>query len=352
MRTRLAIVAAALQVLVLAFMAGEREWVLRFGRPILLRTAPIDPNDPMRGEYARFNYDINSVPRALWRDGLPDMFPANTYDYRKTRDVRVYAALQVDDSSVAELVSLSDRRPPEGMFITGRVVSPNSNQLNVRYGIEALFMQQGESQKLEDLRRKDRPSVPLDAEISVNDSGLAVLRGYRWEPLGLNITAERETLPPTTAGNQNRRQPAMVALKIELKNYSTGDVAVVDLPDHRSFRIVNDNVGGQEIRYRWVGANTTAPAPQVGNVVVLKPGQSFSSRIDLTQAAWFVVDTKAPAARQQPMPLREVVDAWSARYRLEYSPPTKAASTGLPQENIIHHGRLRSRAFNPTQTLD
>ena len=53
MRARLPWIVAALQIVLLAFMAGEREWVARTGTPVVLRTAPIDPRDPMRGDYVR-----------------------------------------------------------------------------------------------------------------------------------------------------------------------------------------------------------------------------------------------------------------------------------------------------------
>jgi len=49
MKTKLILSVATLQVLVLAYLAAEREWVLHTGRTFYLRTAPIDPHDVMRG---------------------------------------------------------------------------------------------------------------------------------------------------------------------------------------------------------------------------------------------------------------------------------------------------------------
>ena len=65
MRAKLTIAIAALQLVVLAYMAGEREWVVRTGRTIYLRTAPLDPRDAMRGDYVSLSYDISRVPRDL-----------------------------------------------------------------------------------------------------------------------------------------------------------------------------------------------------------------------------------------------------------------------------------------------
>lgn len=67
MKVKLALLVAGLQVLVLAFMAGQREWIARTGQPVTLRTTPIDPNDPMRGAYVRLEYEISTVPPALCR---------------------------------------------------------------------------------------------------------------------------------------------------------------------------------------------------------------------------------------------------------------------------------------------
>jgi uncharacterized membrane-anchored protein len=356
-RLLLAALVATAQLVVLGFMTGQRESVLHYGRSILLRTAPVDPNDPMRGEYARFNYELSSVPRALWRDGLPARFPPNSYDYRSGRDLRVYAALRVDEAGIAELVSLSDRQPADGLYLQGRVNNLNGANLSVRYGIEALFLEQGKSQKLEDARRKERPGAPMDAEVAVSDAGLAVIKGYQWEPLGIVATFERTPPPPQPApapGNRPppRTQPVITALTLELKNYGTEDLAIVDAPDGGSFRLVAANTG-QETHYRWVGeARPAGPAPEAAQVFVLKPGESHRTRIDLTRPEWFVVDTRLAPAKQKPLALREVTDLWSASFRMEYAPPPKDRVATLPHAERIRHARLLSRMFNPGTNID
>jgi uncharacterized membrane-anchored protein len=62
MRTKLIIAAIFVQVLVLGWMAGEREWIVRTAPTVWLRTAPVDPQDLFRGEYVRLNYDISTIP--------------------------------------------------------------------------------------------------------------------------------------------------------------------------------------------------------------------------------------------------------------------------------------------------
>ena len=72
MRRILILACIAAQALVLGVMAGEREFILITGERIRLRTAPIDPRDPFRGDFVRLRYEISSVAPGQIRDGLRD----------------------------------------------------------------------------------------------------------------------------------------------------------------------------------------------------------------------------------------------------------------------------------------
>lgn len=352
MRYRFAIAAVVLQVLALGFMAGEREWILRHGRTLLLRTAPIDPNDPMRGDYARLDYEISHVPKHLWEGQLAKTAPTPAADFGRARERRVYARLQTSEGDIAELVGLTDRKPADGIFLRGRTETSYGQNLQVRYGIEALFMQQGDAKKLEELRVSEKPGVPLDIEVAVSSAGVAVLKNYHWESLGITLAFERSPAPRTDRNqpdNPNRAQ-VITALKVQLKNHGPNDVAIVDLPGGGSFRLVADE-RWQESRYRWVGENLSPPAATPDHVVVLKPGEAHTTRLDLLRAEWFVVKTP-PSEEKAAIPLRDVSDPWSASFRVEYAPPSKAHSASLPHADLIPHRRLRSRAFNPTAGMD
>jgi uncharacterized membrane-anchored protein len=174
MRNRFILLAIALQFAVLAFMAGEREWVLRSGRTVFLRTAPVDPRDPMRGDYVRFAYEISNVPRALCRDGTAGWPGREWRDQRRLRDRRVYAIIRQDEEQVAELVALTDREPVKGTFIRGRVASVHAQGIVVRFGVEAMFTEQGKARALENAPQLQQ-GVPLNIETRVSDGGLAVL---------------------------------------------------------------------------------------------------------------------------------------------------------------------------------
>jgi hypothetical protein len=58
------------------------------------------------------------------------------------------------------------------------------------------------------------------------------------------------------------------------------------------------------------------------------------------------------SASGTPVAWGALANPWSVSFRLEYAPPTRAESVGLPHANLIRHSRLRSRAFNPVGAVD
>ena len=125
MRKKLIIAAATLQVLVLAYMAGEREWVRQTGQNIFLRTAPIDPRDAMRGDYVRLNYAISSVPSSRCvgfpelTNGTAENLPPDTRDaarktprrLRRRTPARVLALRRANDCGILRENRVCARRP-------------------------------------------------------------------------------------------------------------------------------------------------------------------------------------------------------------------------------------------------
>ena len=178
MRKWLIIIVAALQVAVLASMAGQREWVVKTGKTIYLRTVPVDPRDLFRGDYVRLNYDISSVPKSLLRDGLVKKYE---------KGMRVYAVLDTNESDVGRLAYVTDKKPKEGLFIRGRVRyrTESASSLQIRYGIEGYFVQQGKGKPLEQVRRREGVRIPLEMEVKLGANGIAVIIGHRYSPVGM-----------------------------------------------------------------------------------------------------------------------------------------------------------------------
>ncbi len=341
MRTSWALAVAVLQLGILAYMAGEREWVLRTGRIVQLRTAPVDPNDPMRGDYQRLSYEISSVPRALCRGAVLkwlDQSPKSD----AVRDRRVYAWLTVGADGMAELAGLSDRAPTDGLYLRGRVEWIYGDVVNVRYGIEALFQSQKRAKEFEDRRRREMTGVPLDALVAVSPGGLPVLKDVQWESLGMTLKLERTPLP----GARQPVERGIIGATALFTNHGRQAVAIVNLPQGRSFRLV-PRPGGTEDDYRWVGGESLRPRADPASVIVLAPGQSHAVHLDLTTPDWCVLNLKVPAAERRPISLTALSGGWGTWFRIEYVPPAPSECAGLPQAEIIQHRRLPSAMFRP-----
>lgn len=348
-RLPLAIAAVAIQVVALAYIAGEREWVLRTGRTVWLRTAPVDPRDVMRGDYVRLDYEIGHVDRSLWREGLTKL--GKTSDARRT-ERRVYASLRAAPDGVAEVTALSDRKPADGLFLRGKLGSERwwSGSPTVRYGLEAFFMEQGKARQLEDARLREKPGVPLNMEVAVGANGIGVIKGYRWESLGITVNFDTVRRTNWQAGFA-QAQNVILSAKVELKNHGSEPLAIVDLPGGRSLALECD-ARWQEPAYRWAGETAPIPAPEPGHVILLQPGQRHTSHLDLTRPEWFVVDRRTNAASLQPKSLQQITPDWNTGFRIQYRPPSAEACAKLPNSQLIWHGRLRSRWFSPMGNVD
>jgi len=339
MKTKLMIALAGLQVLLLTGMAAHREWILRTGHTIYFRTAPIDPRDAFRGDYVRLSYAMSRVPKALCRGKLATMnfeqLPVDTI---------VFAGLAVGPDRVAQLTSLAFEPPPSGPFLRGRT-ERGGDGLRVRYGLEAFFTEQGKGLELEQGRNREGIQVPLEIQASVSDGGVAVLKDYRWCPVGMGIRLETKEVPRPNG----QRQRQVIAATLRLLNASSNALAIVDLPGDRSLGLVPDH-SWMENRWRWVPPTEATPAPGTADVFVLQPGQVHEMRVALDDPHWLVVKAGKQGG-QQPLALANFSQDWS-RFRFEYRPPAESACANLPNAHLIWHGTLLSPAFNPAGNVD
>lgn len=338
MKSAVVIGAAALQLLVLAYLAAERELILRTGRPIYLRTAPIDPRDAFRGDYVRLDYEISHATTNQLRDGLR----SPKQDDLNRKDRKVYAALKMH-GDLATLDYVSDRKPADAeVVLRGRAWNYN---LNIRYGLEAYFVEQGKGLDLERGRRAGEIQIPLEMEVAVSGGGKGVLKGSRWSSLGVGLELENENqVDLNNRWNRAVTNRVTVAAKLILMNASSNDLAVVDLPQGQSINL------GPDIRsyndWIWVNAGRPRSAPTDADVHVLKPGEKYSIRIDFRDPQWFVKRGDKPARAVTGL------DNWGAQFRLFYSPPGQDECRHLKHAAIIWHGNLPSRAFGGGGRVD
>jgi uncharacterized membrane-anchored protein len=337
MRKLLVILAAVFQIALLAGMAGEREFIARTGKIIYLRTRPVDPQDLFRGEYAHLDYDISHVEKGLLRDGLTKL-----PDKPQRESFRVYAALDTNDDGLARILYLTDKKPVEGTYISGWVnhYYGYGGELDVQYGIEAFFVEQGSSKELQRPRRRNI-ALTLEMEAALSKSGSAVLKGYRFAPLAIG-------LEPNFVQDQNipgeRRQRRIKSVTLKLLNASDKPVAIVDLPDGRSFTLEHNTLAFDPDRWQWVNLNAFRKDPRNSDVHVLKPDEIYEVRIDLANPAWFVTQKD-----KSPLPISEL--DWQS-FRLVYRPPSREQCQTLDNADIIWHGYLLSPAFSGRRSID
>ena len=346
MRKLLIIAAIVAQIAALAWMAAEREWVLRTGQAVFLRTAPIDPQDPMRGDYVRLIYEIATVPKSICGGGVAAWFSEREDIYNsRVRDRRVYAQIRLNSEGVAELVALSDQAPATGIFLRGRAEAIHLSTLQVRFGVEAFFMQQGTARAFEQTMRTEKAGVPLNMELAVGANGLAVLKGHRWEPLGITVIPDPP--PARPAGNlATPTNPAgLRGLTVELKNHGAEPQAIVARLGQTIRMIPAQELGRTDTPSGWMPVMSPDSSPVSGSDLrVLQPGETYRVHLDLTDPAWFVRRVE-PSSEGPPVAIETLGNDWMATFRMEYSPPVAAACAGLPHAELIRHIPLRSRQF-------
>ncbi|NLF40633.1 GDYXXLXY domain-containing protein [bacterium] len=346
MKTAMLYTIAALELLVLAYMAGEREWVVRFGRTVYLRTAPVDPRDVMRGDYVRLAYDITRVSTGQCSATLAALLSSSN---GAPEDAKVYAVLRTNEDDLAELDILTDERPAGGLYLRGRLERSWALGANVRYGLGAYFMEQGAALALEEARVRDGVMAPLEMAVGVGARGLAVIKGHRWCALGAKLVIQETNVVLQSGDTASRSTRAEVLLV----NTSTGPVAVVDMPGGRSLALLPD-ARWDWGRWRWSGEGRAVPAPQARDVFVLQTGEWRSIHVEFADPYWNLLPLTNGDAGMSAVPLRDLLDTsspsfeWSDRFRFEYRPPGAESCAGLPGAGLIWHGTLPTRAFSAT----
>jgi hypothetical protein len=285
------------------------------------------------------------VPKRLCRDGVTAWF-TDQKDYRwhqrNVRDRQVFAQLKLDRDNVAELVALTDQRPTEGIYLQGRVDTVYDNEIRVRYGVEALYTQQGGAEAFEKKARGEMTGVAVNAEVLVGSRGVGVLRGYSWEPLGITIAVERG---PAEAADRGRIR-SVVGLTVELKNHGPTPLLIADRPGARSFRLLTGDRGVLS-DFRWVHDGDPVPPAGPNDFVVLQPGESRTTVIDLTSPDWFVANPKSGKGPKLPTSMTKLGEWSNAWFRFEYVPPTEAECAAAAKPGLPWRRPVRSRGFSP-----
>lgn len=280
---KLVIVVIVGQILVLAYMAGKQEYIQATGEQIYLRSAPIDPRDPFRGDFVRLRYDINTIHKNSYR-GIAE--------FRDLPEGAVfYAVLKPGYQDVYTFAYLTDRVPPSGeIFIKGRLnrdwsFSPlwGENQVNVKYGIEQYFVQQGKGKDMEaKLGERDSLQIPVEMRISLGRDGTPVITGHRWSQLGIHLEFIRVTQP-----RANENEPVVSPIvKITLQNVS-GNALILPIPaDNCALSLIRSE--GPNYQEQADQGCDPALANEIESVV-LDPDETYSVELDFSQPRWHIL---------------------------------------------------------------
>jgi len=153
---------ALVQIAVPVSMIIEREMVLRYGRTLKFRTAPVDPFDALRGRYVWLGFESNSVsgPGA---SGFAD-------------GQRVYALVEEDADGFARFTRLSARRPEGDAYVQVRVSYTHQGKTFLDLPFDRYYLEEDLAPAAEEAYRAHRARGSHDAYVTVRVwKGRAVL---------------------------------------------------------------------------------------------------------------------------------------------------------------------------------
>ncbi|MBB3645769.1 putative membrane-anchored protein [Rhizobium sp. BK619] len=165
-----AIIVAGLQTVILGTIIQSRASILNNGAEVLLKTAPVDPRDFLRGDYVVLNYDISSVPVQTVSGGIPAEPGERTLWVRLKKQEDGFWT--VIESSFHELPPLPEtvilRSQP---FYSGGLAA--GDNIRVEYGIERYYVPEGQGKPIEEARNGGNVAIA----VRVSPAGSAQIRG-------------------------------------------------------------------------------------------------------------------------------------------------------------------------------
>lgn len=162
---------AIVQTAILGYMIEGRASILRSGTEVLLKTAPVDPRDLLRGDYVILTYDISTISTTSVTGTRPDTGEVARLHVRLKPGADGFWI--VADASFDPLPEEAD-----SVVLLSQPVTiydwewSNAGNLTVSYGIERFYVPEGEGRPIEDGRNQGRVSVAA----RVSEDGQAQIR--------------------------------------------------------------------------------------------------------------------------------------------------------------------------------
>jgi len=163
------------QLAILAAMIVIHATPFIFGDRILLNVLPVDPRDMFRGDYVVLTYDFSRLPPGgIQGLSIPSRWQSRSQD-SWLEDRTVYVSLVPEpDGKHYRGGEVSVHRPTTGRYLKGRFAR-SSDGNDLRFGIEAFYVEEGQGLALERLRNTSQ----LTAEIALTPWGQAALCGVK-----------------------------------------------------------------------------------------------------------------------------------------------------------------------------
>ena len=125
-------------------------WPLLTGTTVVLATQPVDPFDPLRGQYIVIQYEISTIP---------------TIEGIKAGDT-VYVSLAKDSEGVSRYSSASRQPQRSGTFIKGKITQVYYDHMGVEYGIEQYFFERNARFETQGMQVEAKVATDGQARIS------------------------------------------------------------------------------------------------------------------------------------------------------------------------------------------
>lgn len=163
-----AVIVALMQTIILGYMIESRASILAHGAEVLLKTAPVDPRDLLRGEYVTLNYEISRVPVSTLTGGMPAATRNNVLSVRLQKQDDGYWGIAESSFSVLpakEGTVVLKSLPLAYLPVAGL------DDISVDYGIERYYLPEGRGHDVE-----TTPNSRVAVAVRVSSGGEGQIR--------------------------------------------------------------------------------------------------------------------------------------------------------------------------------
>lgn len=314
-KTLLIVTAILFQIIAVASIAISKETLLQTGKPLTLQTAPVDPRDIFKGDYVRLDYSFSSIPyhqlgQELKQQGLK-------------KGQRVYLSITTDDYGLGQAQKLLIKPPDITFYLSGYATShwpyknyhkspaakkaqhDNNHPVNVKFGIEQYFVEQGQGKVLEEIRgSRDSFQQPMLVRIAVAENGTSIIHSFKWANIAMKTKVIREAERDAPDNQSN------ATIRFTLENLSKQAISLPLKDKNCSFILVPASRNPQHQQIEKFVFNRERCDKAVSQEKILKPNETYSIDFDLNQPQWLVnYNNKLTVPARLP---------WDYRYRIIY----------------------------------